>query len=205
VPGKSTDMSMLTVPSPEWYINVPCPVYHVLRPTLCLLVPTSHRPHRSVSDPGRSEVSQNPNTSSEADPRLVRASERIRQKVNGGTEPSQEDTQPMVKSAKSARSVPDEISIILQEAGGLRPKPPFQDLLTSDGERWTGDTYWGASTARSQLVAEPGHRRVTKSCHFCQNQHIWVPCGTEDLSCVNQEEALGRVCQKSFCDRCERC
>ena len=92
----------------------------------------------------------------------------------------------------------------LKIAGLMRPKAPFEDIHTLEGVRWTKDIYWGANVARNQLFARQGLTKVTKSCHHCQSQHIWVPCGTEDLSNVKQqEELLGKVCQKSFCDRCE--
>lgn len=112
----------------------------------------------------------------------------------------------LAKQMGKAKVFTEEFLQNLRIQGHKRPLPSFEDLRTEEGEAWTGDAYWGASTARNHLVCgpDPG-QKVTKSCHFCQNQHIWVPCGTGDLMSVKKDQGdlAKSICQKSFCVRWE--
>eukprot|EP00798_Chlamydomonas_sp_ICE-L_P014387 gene14387-20389_t len=63
-------------------------------------------------------------------------------------------------------------------------------LYTEDGEPWKGDKHFGASLNKTKLFSDTDAKdQVSKSCHHCQAQHIYVICCDTD-------------CIKSFCDKC---
>lgn len=90
-------------------------------------------------------------------------------------------------------------------AAGTLPLPPFSKLFTAEGVPWEGQIYWGNSCSRNILFSMPYREQQTKSCHFCQNQHIFVPCGTDlraGTAAPISAEGGRPACAKSYCDRC---
>lgn len=71
---------------------------------------------------------------------------------------------------------------------------PWPSLYMQDGKSWTGEVQRGLPTGRVRLFADKLLTdQVTKSCHFCQNQHIKQEC---------RYGAEKQVCVKSYCRTC---
>ncbi|GAX81301.1 hypothetical protein CEUSTIGMA_g8732.t1 [Chlamydomonas eustigma] len=87
-----------------------------------------------------------------------------------------------------------------------KPKlPSWERLYTEEGHKWHGVKTLGAQVQRNFLYSDcNGQQKVTKACHFCQNQHIYVPCGTDvETVCMPLDlDGLQPLCSKSYCTKC---
>lgn len=75
---------------------------------------------------------------------------------------------------------------------GKADEVPWPQLFTQSGQEWPHKMVWGAACGRTFLYSGKGEdpEQVTKSCHFCQNQHVYVQCGATP------------TCNKSYCRKC---